>query len=1031
MRVRRIVMSLSIIHLSDIHINNGNDAIFKKINELQLACVSSLPSNGVVVVIVSGDIAYSGKDEQYSLAKRMLDNLSEYISAQKSSTVHVICVPGNHDCDFTTESSIRKALIPQIHSDSIDTDFYNTVLSVQKSYYSFAESLGIDMSLILPRLEVSFDDHKALFLLVNSAWMSTLHETPGKNVMPYHLYEEVSLDNYAAVICVFHHPINWLNPDFKRGFIEFVRQNSDIILSGHEHELDRYEKSSNYFSFFCSQGKELQDNNNDSSSAFSVLNFDRNFNSISVVDYSWRDHHYERANEALIPYHKNKAAKKRTCSPNARALKQANDIGMVINHFAKEDVVLQDLFVWPDLSKNDFCNENEGSLVIRDSVEEELLNNSLNILVGASFSGKTAICQELFLLEESSDSCCLLLHGSQFITTDEPCLLSVIEATYSQQYSVDHLEDFRQLPKEQRIVIVDDFDSIKNIKGRRSTVLDFLCGYFGRVTILLSTNLELATIVPSNTIRAQEHFIYYEILPLGNKKRQLMISKWYRLNEYSRTDDEITARIDDAIGKVNIFLGSENAFIPAAPIFIISALQNIDGIQSNYSGSKYGFLYESLITSSLARVSQYAHAGNYEIDTGIMSTLSYRMLLQKKTFFSFEDLQAIVSEAEAENLLTLSTKEILGRMIESRIVIRDRSIGDVYRFTYPYAFYYFCGRYIAYNLNRPDVQSTVDYMSARLYNETYGNIVIFLCHFGSNSDVIDSVLLTAYDTLQNYETFDFNKSNPIFEDIKDVMEMLIPRVVASSDMDVIRNKDAQFERMDKAGIHDGQVKIREDTIVDEISEKEHDMAAIVAGLKTIEVLGEILQNYPLRINAQKKIEIINEIHNLGMRSVQAIISTMGFLEDDLVEYLYTHAISRHKTVSKDEIVLATRRFIHILISGVARGMIHQIATALNNEHLLLAAERTLENDNSVSSNLVLLDLKLNCLNRVSYADVKSLKKSLDSNSEKYASKIVDSIVGYYLNYNSCDHALRAKLCSLCGLSQQLALIESTKNLLAQ
>ena len=73
------------------------------------------------------------------------------------------------------------------------------------------------------------------------------------------------------------------------------------------------------------------------------------------------------------------------------------------------------------------------------------------------------------------------------------------------------------------------------------------------------------------------------------------------------------------------------------------------------------------------------------------------------------------------------------------------------------------------------------------------------------------------------------------------------------------------------------------------------MAAVIAALKTIEVLGEILQNYPVGIDAQKKTEMIDEMHKLGMRSIQAIINTTGYLEKDLIEYV-TERESKKKRV---------------------------------------------------------------------------------------------------------------------------------------
>ncbi len=1022
-------MSFSIIHLSDIHIKDESDVILTRQNELERACTSSLTSNGVVVIVVSGDIAFSGDPKQYALAKKLLTELATYISEQKQSDVKIVCAPGNHDCVLVPESSIRKTLIDSVQLSKVDTEYYNQVSSVQANYRNFAESIGVNQIDILPQVEVSCDGNSVLFLLANTAWMSVLNEKPGKLIVPCNLYEHISLENYKAVFYVLHHPINWLDPDHKSILINHIRQNADIVLMGHEHARDSYEKRGDSFSVYCSHGKELQDSNS-GESAFSVINFDSSFQTFDVIDFKWNGTMYVRMQQNQHQYHKNIAFRRSAVMPNDNILKEANDIGIVVNHFLKEEVSLPDLFVWPDLSKSDFRNEKNGNVIIRKNSIEELKQNSLSIVVGQSCSGKTAMAKSLFLSEEQTDFCCLYIKGAEFSFSDFSHIRDNIEDCFAAQYCRDCLEEFRQLPKEQKTVIVDDFDSIRNVKNRRNAILDYLCSNFGKVTIFLSSSLELATMLSSSTIGSLDHIIYYEILPLGNKKRHELISKWYNLNENTLTEEETNKRIEDATEKVNAFLGNGNAFMPALPVYIIGALQNIDAIQKSFSGSKFGFLYESLVQSSLSRIADnYLSSGNYEIDIGVMSNLAYFMLQEKRMVFTSEQLEQVVSSVEQKHLLKISHGNLLNRMINARIVCKDSNYGDVYRFMYPYVFYYFCGRYIAYNLDDAKVKETVDRMSSKLYNETYGNIIVFVCHFANNSDVVEAVLLNAYVTLDKYEPFSFSKTNPIFEEIKEAVDEYVPKLIASSDEEINKNKETRLSRLDEAGINDGKVTKSKEQIDDEITDQEKEMAAVVASFKTIEVLGEILQNYPTGVEGSNKIEIINEMHNLGMRSIQALINTMRLIESDLVDYLCERAAQNKKTIDKEKIVIATRRFIHLLISGMARGMVHQVALSLDSKNLLPAAQKSFENNEAISAKLVLLDLKMNCLHNFSFIEVQSLKKDLDEHNELFASRIVDSIVGYYLNYNSCSHSLRSQLCALCGLSQQQALIASQRNVL--
>lgn len=84
-------MSLTVIHFSDIHIKTADDVILKRVKELKTACVSSLPSNGDVILSISGDIAFSGSKQQFELAKKLIDEVTEYISEKKVSCVCGYC----------------------------------------------------------------------------------------------------------------------------------------------------------------------------------------------------------------------------------------------------------------------------------------------------------------------------------------------------------------------------------------------------------------------------------------------------------------------------------------------------------------------------------------------------------------------------------------------------------------------------------------------------------------------------------------------------------------------------------------------------------------------------------------------------------------------------------------------------------------------------------------------------------------------------------------------------------------------------
>jgi len=61
-------MTIVILHLSDIHVRSAGDPILDKGEKIAACVYSDLVTAAAVFIVVSGDIAYSGKTEQYDAA---------------------------------------------------------------------------------------------------------------------------------------------------------------------------------------------------------------------------------------------------------------------------------------------------------------------------------------------------------------------------------------------------------------------------------------------------------------------------------------------------------------------------------------------------------------------------------------------------------------------------------------------------------------------------------------------------------------------------------------------------------------------------------------------------------------------------------------------------------------------------------------------------------------------------------------------------------------------------------------------------
>lgn len=115
-------MKIAILHLSDMHIDSDNyQWLTKKTKQIVSAVWNDFSECGKIIIVVSGDIANSGKKEEYDSAKGFFRALLREFAQKKLDNIEldnkIICVPGNHDCNFEIDDNARKMLLASMRSN--------------------------------------------------------------------------------------------------------------------------------------------------------------------------------------------------------------------------------------------------------------------------------------------------------------------------------------------------------------------------------------------------------------------------------------------------------------------------------------------------------------------------------------------------------------------------------------------------------------------------------------------------------------------------------------------------------------------------------------------------------------------------------------------------------------------------------------------------------------------------------------------------------------------------------------------------
>lgn len=1015
-------MSFVLIHLTDIHMTStaSKNYINNKRHQLVDACLSTLCPGDIVCLACSGDIAYSGATDQYLACIEIFDLLRESVFAVCGNDPSFVIVPGNHDCAFgdNAQQEARNSKLDSINkkNPNITAEQIYDLLAPQTEFLGFAKSYDKSSELCIQNTcAIEFASQKILFIKLNTALASRKEEVSGCLVLPLDQLQTYDSDKYALIISIMHHSTSWMHADHAKEINDHLRKSSDLIIVGHDHRNDMYQVMGNNFSNYIAHGKNLQ-NENPVDSGFSVVKFDDSFIDIRLIEFSYSDQTriYERISDTTKPFFRNSYIESNMFKLNAKFTDIISDAGNLIRHPAKEKLLLSDIFCWPDLDIDVLDKEKYDTVSMtgnRDTIVEHILENDVTFIVGEKLSGKTSLARMLVSVLYEKGMLPVLCDGDSFTSPIESKIESVIEGSFTDEYSDALIERFRQQNPSKKMLVIDRFDFIGN-KEKRERVLGYACQKFKHTVVLtnpdsymlLGVNMSCPSGKLSSTLR---------IRMMSNAKRAELINKWYTLlrdNFASETDYD--HQITSTITTISSALGRLHGFTPAFPLYVLNMVMVLNsGEELTHGLTKSGYIYDDIIRRSINSIEQTT-GDDMSIDMEILGTIAYKMLISQKRSIAFEQFSEIVNKYNTEYTARAESARLIRRMKEGGII--KETSRNTYAFSYPFIFYYFSARYIADRVSEKEIIDQIERMSKLIYVEAYGNILIFICHFTSDKRVINAVILNAKDLFSTDREFDYTNYSKLIDETISEVDKTFKHLDIGRDEDVITNKTRDLEIKDSLGESDGSVDEESTMDMDEDS-SDRRMSEISNGIKTIDVLGQIIRNYTGRLNAQAKSEIITEIHSVSMRMLTVWNLAFESFQSEFVKFCIERAEKDFPGKPSERIAKRTKEFLCVVLTAANYSQIHNVSLSLSKETLLPACEETLGKNSGISGKLILLDLQLNCLGRQPVDEAVELYKKLNKEGNVYAAQIVRIIIWHFARRTRLHPYVRDKIRQAFGL----------------
>jgi len=595
-------------------------------------------------------------------------------------------------------------------------------------------------------------------------------------------------------------------------------------------------------------------------------------------------------------------------------------------HSHKSEVILDDIFIYPELVKFDLIAKVNKRISSKEIIQNILDYPNL-VLAGESRSGKTSICKMFFKQLFSNNFVPVYLEDKKDRFKKD--IEKLIVKSFKNQYECLNIDD---IDKKRIVPIIDDFHEAKN-KERHIKELN---KNYNRFIIVIddisNINVKDETLVGS--------FERYQIRECSPSLRYELINKWDRLTD---EDTNNYKNIDEHTTLINNFLGKTfgSGIMPAYPFFILSAIVTCDTFGLHKDITSQGYCYQALIYFYLKREG----VEDNDIDTymNFLTEFAYHLYTEKKCTLTVNEFNSFFENYSKKFILKIEKDELIRSL---SLIILVNNLNN-YSFRYNYNYFFFVAKYLADNITDNVVENEIDDILKNLHLEKNAYILVFLSHHSRNPLLLNKLVSIVESLFEGYEPATLTKEEVKFFD--DQIDNLI-KAVLNPHSTAEGERERRLKKQDEIEEFNNSEK-REDDFDDA------DFVDLRRAMKTSEVIGSIIKDRYGSLTKENLEIVIKETIDLNLRILNYYFEITkkenGETIEVLSEIIKKNFIENSDKLPDDEEIKKMAQFIFWNLSFIiVNGILYKIIHSLGSDNLSDVINKVCDDINTPASFII-------------------------------------------------------------------------------
>lgn len=857
-------MKILFVHISDLHISNQT-----KLSESKIQGIANVlrkyPDINRLFLIVTGDLANKGDSKEYVVVNSFFGKLTAAIKREfRNRYIYLYIIPGNHDIVINKDYNPNK--------DDINNENLSLEFKKMNNYFSYLSNSKAVSNRTKKEFDIASDiisvgDFSISINQINTAPFSTLKHNDKE--FHYVRYDSINkIDTSSDLnITMMHHSYDWFHEDVKT-VLENKINETDIVFYGHEHDVKTgtfYNLNTNII-LLKAGAFDADDYYNNT--YFNVVVLSTKDKKIQVDEYSW-----DKSEKIFISRNSGEFEIKK----NGR-YHYSKDFSSELFFDDKTNIGLNlfDYFVFPEMRM-----DNKRVQDIKE-LKRIINKNKVISISGKSETGRTTLLKYLYN-DIRKEKMALFINLKDMNNSNiKKIICSAVSFQIDEQLNY---EKFQQLPKENKVIFIDDFDRIEN-STLREKLIEYLGSLFEKIIITVTTDS-----VSSLKEKFKESFEYnitdISIKSFTMKQRKELIDK-ISTSKGLEIDKSYSDDIDKYFKSIPALRFLGNTF---AVNYINLVLSN-GSIVPSEGKSNFDILFEQTLRKSIIDNSNKVNVDTY---FKILELLCYQIHFNKLNQISLSSIDLLIKKYNDDYEKNVRTQKFIDSMMKARIFVEVSA--ESYMLTNKMYLSYFVAKAVWNSIIN---ENSFDDFNSILSNICFGingDILMFIIYITQSFKLLNYIYDKCQYISRDWRELSFNERNISFIYNTEKKPKKLSNV-SEEEISKYKQKEIEHEIMDLETHNitcDGIYDYSEEDAYKEINK-------INSVFKCVELMARGIRSFNASMKASQKYLLIDGVYRNTNKFLYNILSEFDDGIDEFIDFICEERPNENKEKVKTSLI---------------------------------------------------------------------------------------------------------------------------------